>query len=111
MLIKEFYKQKKPVLSFEVFPPKRKYSLESIYSTIEALKGLKPDFISVTYGAGGGTKDRTVEIASIIKNKYNVESLAHLTCVSATKQEIIQIAKELQENNIENILALRGDLP
>jgi len=111
MLIKEFYKQKKPVLSFEVFPPKRNYNLDSIYSTIEALKDLNPDFISVTYGAGGGTKDHTVEIASIIKNKYKIESLAHLTCVSAKKQEIIQIAKELQENNIENVLALRGDLP
>ena len=111
MLIKEFYKQKKPVLSFEVFPPKRNYNLDSIYSTIEALKDLNPDFISVTYGAGGGTKDHTVEIASIIKNRYNIESLAHLTCVSAKKQEIIQIAKELQENNIDNILALRGDFP
>ncbi len=111
MLIKEFFKQKKPVLSFEVFPPKRNYNLDSIYATIEALKDLDPDFISVTYGAGGGTKDHTVEIASIIKNKYKIEALAHLTCVSAKKSEIAQIAKELQENNIENILALRGDLP
>ncbi|QEE14655.1 methylenetetrahydrofolate reductase [NAD(P)H] [Promethearchaeum syntrophicum] len=111
MLIKEFFKQKKPVISFEVFPPTRNYNLDSIYSTIEALKALNPDFISVTYGAGGGTKDHTVEIASIIKNKYKIESLAHLTCVSAKKQEIIQIAKELNENNIENVLALRGDLP
>ena len=92
MLIKEFYKQKNPVLSFEVFPPKRNYNLETIYSTIEALKDLNPDFISVTYGAGGGTKDHTVEIASIIKNRYKIESLAHLTCVSAKKSEITQIA-------------------
>ena len=111
MLIKEFFKQKKPVLSFEVFPPKRNYNLDSIYATIEALKGLNPDFISVTYGAGGGTKDHTVEIASIIKNRYEIESLAHLTCVSAKKPEITQIANELQENNIENVLALRGDIP
>jgi methylenetetrahydrofolate reductase (NADPH) len=111
MLIKEFFKQKKPVLSFEVFPPKRNYNLDSIYSTIEDLKDLNPDFISVTYGAGGGTKDRTVEIASIIKNKYKIESLAHLTCVSAKKPEITQIANELQENHIENVLALRGDIP
>ena len=111
MLIKEFFKQKKPVLSFEVFPPKQNYNLDTIYSTIESLKELNPDFISVTYGAGGGTKDHTVEIASIIKNRYKIESLAHLTCVSAKKPEIIQIANELQENNIENVLALRGDFP
>lgn len=111
MYIKDFYKQHKPVISFEVFPPKKDYSLESIYSTIEALSNLNPDYISVTYGAGGGTKDKTVEIASIIKNRFNIESLAHLTCVSARKKEIVQIVKDLQDNNIQNILALRGDLP
>ncbi|MHA1766673.1 MAG: methylenetetrahydrofolate reductase [NAD(P)H] [Promethearchaeota archaeon] len=111
MQIKEFFKQKKPVLSFEVFPPKRVYNLESIYSTIEILQSLDPDFISVTYGAGGGTKDKTVEIASIIKNMYKIESLAHLTCVSSKKSEITQITNELKENHIENVLALRGDLP
>ncbi|MBK5253157.1 MAG: methylenetetrahydrofolate reductase [NAD(P)H] [Peptostreptococcaceae bacterium] len=111
MMIKDLYKEKKPVISFEIFPPKRDYPIESIYETIESLSDLNPDFISVTYGAGGSSKDRTVEIASTIKNKFNIEALAHLTCVSSTKAEIDGILKELKDNNLENILAMRGDIP
>ncbi|QEK12874.1 methylenetetrahydrofolate reductase [NAD(P)H] [Crassaminicella thermophila] len=111
MLIKDFYKNKKPIISFEIFPPKKDGPIETIYNTIDNLKDLKPDFISVTYGAGGSTTKKTVEIASIIKNKYNIEALAHLTCVTSTKQEIENILNQLKDNNIENILALRGDFP
>ncbi|HKK96270.1 MAG TPA: methylenetetrahydrofolate reductase [NAD(P)H] [Anaerovoracaceae bacterium] len=111
MLIKDIYKSKKPVVSFEIFPPKKDYPVESIYNTIKSLSDLNPDFISVTYGAGGSSKDRTVEIASTIKNKYGIESLAHLTCVSSTKNEIDEVLKDLKEKNIENILAMRGDMP
>ncbi|QZY56075.1 methylenetetrahydrofolate reductase [NAD(P)H] [Crassaminicella profunda] len=111
MLIKDLYKNKKPVISFEIFPPKKDGPIETIYTTIEALKDLKPDFISVTYGAGGSTTKKTVEIASIIKNKYHIEALAHLTCVTSTKDEITAILNNLQENNVENILSLRGDFP
>lgn len=111
MLIKDLFKQKKPVVSFEIFPPKPNYPIETIYDTIDSLSDLKPDFISVTYGAGGTSKSRTVDIASTIKNKYNIEALAHLTCVSSTKTEIDNILDELRANNVNNILAMRGDIP
>jgi len=111
MLIKDLFKQKKPVVSFEIFPPKPNYPIETIYDTIDSLSDLKPDFISVTYGAGGTSKSRTVDIASTIKNKYNIEALAHLTCVSSTKTEIDSILDELRANNVNNILAMRGDIP
>ncbi len=111
MLIKHLYKQNKPVISFEIFPPKKNTPIDTVYDTIEALKDLRPGFISVTYGAGGSTARTTIELASKIKNKYNVESLAHLTCVTSTKDEIAEILDTLDENGIKNILALRGDLP
>lgn len=111
MQIKNIYKKKKPIISFEVFPPKKESSIDTIYDTIEALKDLKPDFISVTYGAGGSTRDKTIEIASIIKNKYYIEALAHLTCVSLTHEGLQNFIEELKNKNIQNIMALRGDLP
>jgi methylenetetrahydrofolate reductase (NADPH) len=112
MYIKDIFAAKKgPVLSFEIFPPKKDSPLETIYTTVESLKHLKPDFISVTYGAGGSSKDRTVEIAALIKKKYGIESLAHLTCISSTKTEIENLLNDLKNNEIKNILALRGDLP
>jgi methylenetetrahydrofolate reductase (NADPH) len=113
MLIKDLFSSKKPVISFEIFPPQKDSSIEGIYKTIDALAPLKPDYISVTYGAGGQStsKNKTVEIASIIKNKYNIEALAHLTCIASTKSEIDRVLQELKEENIENILAMRGDFP
>ena len=111
MLIKEAYASKKPVLSLEIFPPKKDSPIETIYHTLEGLKDLKPHYISVTYGAGGSTTTRTVEIAAMIKRQYGIEALAHLTCITATKTEITEILRQLQKNGIENILALRGDLP
>lgn len=111
MKISEILKNK-ATISFEVFPPKNKEGdISSIYHTIDELAKLNPNFMSVTYGAGGSTKGKTVEIASTIKNKYGIESVAHLTCISSTKEEIIKICQELKENNVENILALRGDYP
>ncbi|MEG0366316.1 MAG: methylenetetrahydrofolate reductase [NAD(P)H] [Coprobacillus sp.] len=111
MKISEILKNK-ATLSFEVFPPKNKEGdISSIYHTIDELSKLKPDFISVTYGAGGSTKGKTVEIASKIKNDYHIESVAHLTCISSTKEEILEMCKQLKEKNIENILSLRGDYP
>lgn len=110
MYIKELF-NKKPVISLEIFPPKPTTPINSIYNTLEGLKDLKPDFISVTYGAGGTSKSYTVELADIIKNTYHIEPLAHLTCYNSTKEEIDSILRELKEKNIENILALRGDLP
>jgi len=88
MNLVDLFKKKKPVISFEIFPPKLDTPIESIFGTLEQFKELKPDFISVTYGAGGSAKDRTIEIASKIKNEYGIESMAHLTCVGHSKEEI-----------------------
>lgn len=111
MKLAELFDQKKTVFSFEVFPPKRNNPIDTIYSTLDALQDLKPDFISVTYGASGSLADNsTCEIASAIKHKYGIESAAHLTCVNSTKEEVSEVLKRLSDNGVENILALRGDL-
>lgn len=104
--------EKRGTLSFEIFPPKKETgNLNLIYKTIEELSILKPDFISITYGAGGSTTDNTVEIASTIKGKYGIETVAHLSCIDATKDYLHEILQRLKNANIENILALRGDYP
>lgn len=87
MNIRELFDKKEFVFSFEVFPPKESTPIENIYKTLEEIQELKPDFISVTYGAGGNfVSNRTIELSSIIKNKYNLETLAHLTCIGAEKK-------------------------
>ena len=102
--------KKKTVLSLEVFPPKPTTGIATIYRAIDELEKLKPDFISVTYSAGGnGTGDETVAIASKIKNKYQIESVAHLPGIHLTHEKAKKILSDLQEKGIENILALRGD--
>lgn len=111
MKLIELFKTKKPVISFEIFPPKLDTPLESIYNTLEQFKELKPDFISVTYGAGGSAKDRTIEIASKIKNEYDIEGMAHFTCVGHSKEEIDTLLGALHGHNLQNVLALRGDPP
>ena len=111
MLIRDLFNQKKRTLSFEVFPPVREGNLESLFATIAELEELKPDFISVTYGAGGGTRDKTIEIASRVKNEIRSEALAHLTCVASSRDDIARILEDMKAQNIENILALRGDPP
>ncbi len=112
MYIKDLFNKKRFVFSFEIFPPKATSSIDTVYKTLEALSDLRPDYISVTYGAGGGSnQNKTREISSLVKNKYGIESLAHLTCIRSTKHEIIQILKELKDEGIDNILALRGDIP
>ena len=110
-IFEEKKKENKPVLSFEIFPPKKEEALKSIDETLEMLCDLQPDFISVTFGAGGSTvNNQTVEIARKIKQKYGIEPLVHLTCLNYTKEEISEILKQLEEMGIENILALRGDV-
>lgn len=111
MKIKDLFEQRKTVISLEIFPPKLDSPVETVYKTLDELSDLRPDFISVTYGAGGKAKDRTVEIASRIKNHYGIESLAHLTCICSTKDQIANNLEEMERENIENILALRGDIP
>ena len=112
MRINELFNSKELVFSFEIFPPKSTSSVNTIYKTLEELKDLTPDFISVTYGAGGSLKNnRTIELSSLVKEKYGVEAVAHLTCINSTKSEIDYILDDLKANGIENILALRGDMP
>lgn len=110
MKIASIFRPDKTVFSLEVFPPKKTSSIDTIYETLEELKELTPDFISVTYGAGGNLADSTTcDIASIIKNRYNIEAVAHLTCVNSTREQVKRVLEKLRANNIENILALRGD--
>lgn len=111
MKIAEMFKNTdRAIFSLEVFPPKKTSPIESVYGKLGELCKLKPDFISVTYGAGGtGVQNRTCEIASKIKNDFGIESVAHLTCINNTKADIDAILEDFKNNNIENILALRGD--
>ena len=111
MKIREILAQGKPTLSFEVFPPKTEDKYETVEAAAREIAKLSPDFMSVTYGAGGGTSRYTVEIADTLNNQYKVPALAHLTCVSSTREHVGHVLKELKERNIENVLALRGDLP
>ncbi len=112
MKLASIFEQKETVFSFEIFPPKKTSSIDTIYNTLEELKNLKPDFISVTYGAGGleAGNSKTCEIASVIKHKYNIEPIAHLTCVNSKKEQVLAELQALKNNGIENILALRGDI-
>ncbi|MDR1017644.1 MAG: methylenetetrahydrofolate reductase [NAD(P)H], partial [Lachnospiraceae bacterium] len=111
MKIKEMLKREEPHISFEVFPPKTDKGFDSVINTVDELSQMQPSYISVTYGAGGGTSKNTVNIASHIQNKLGVTALAHLTCVSSTKDQVRAVISELKEAGIENILALRGDIP
>lgn len=111
MKIKEILGRGCPTLSFEVFPPKTEDKFEGVEQAALAIAKLKPAFMSVTYGAGGGTSRYTVQIASDIQESCGVVSLAHLTCVSSTREKVHQVLGELKEKKIENVLALRGDIP
>ena len=98
-------------LSFEVFPPKTDMAFDSVKHATEEIAKLSPSFMSVTYGAGGGTSRYTLEIAKNIKREYDVPTLAHLTCVSSTRETVRERIAEIREAGIENIMALRGDIP
>lgn len=111
MKLSELFAQKKPTLSFEVFPPKNEAAYESVQYATEHIAALSPDYMSVTYGAGGGTSEYTVSIAANIIKNYNVTALAHLTCLTSSKEKILNQLDALKANGIENILALRGDIP
>lgn len=103
--------KKKTVLSFEVFPPKRAASPDTLYGTLEELRCLSPDFISVTFGAGGSENSAsTIAVASAVKNVCEVDGVAHLTCINQTREEVRSALERLREHRIENILALRGDI-
>lgn len=109
-MIQSYFK-KEPTLSFEVFPPKKEDEFEQVFSVLDGLSKLSPDFISVTYGAGGSKSKKTVEIASYIQNTLHIQALAHLTCVGNTAAQVEAVINELKANNVDHVLALRGDRP
>jgi len=101
----------KPVFSFEFFPPKTEDGRASLIATVRELAELSPSFVSVTYGAGGSTRDRTIELVSYIKRELGIEAMAHLTCVGSSRTELSAILDRLEAAGIENVIALRGDPP
>ena len=111
MKLSELLMQDKLSLSFEVFPPKTDTTFESVKEATEAIAALKPAFMSVTYGAGGGTSNYTLDIARNIKERYGVPTLAHLTCVSSTRATVRERIEAIKAAGIENVMALRGDIP
>ncbi len=111
MKIKEILKNTQPAFSFEFFPPKDPAGFESLFQTIENLKPLDPAFVSVTYGAGGSSRNKTIDLVGRIKNDVGIEAMAHLTCVGHSRAEIGNVLRELEAKGIENVLALRGDPP
>jgi methylenetetrahydrofolate reductase (NADPH) len=100
-----------PVFSFEFFPPKTDEGVAQLFETVEALRPLQPDYVSVTYGAGGGTREGTIEIATRIKRDYGIETMAHLSCVGETREGLEEILDRFAGAGIQNVLALRGDPP
>jgi methylenetetrahydrofolate reductase (NADPH) len=111
MKIVDYLKTGKPCFSFEFFPPKTDEDVNQLLKTAESLQALDPTFISVTWGAGGSTRRKTIDIVSAVKNQLGVESMAHLTCVGASRPEIDTVLEEIRQRGLENILALRGDPP
>ena len=111
MKIIDLLKNNKLTMSFEVFPPKTEISFESVKTATEEIAKLGPAYMSVTYGAGGGTSKYTLDIAKNIKELYGVPTLAHLTCVSSTKETVKEKIQQIKNAGIENVMALRGDIP
>ena len=111
MKLTEIFEKSTPHLSFEVFPPKNTTSFESVMAATEEIAKLRPSFMSVTYGAGGGTSQYTLDIAKNIKVSYGVPTLAHLTCVSSTKETVSLMIEKIKAAGIQNVMALRGDIP
>ncbi len=111
MRIDQILGRGKPAVSFEFFPPKNEAGFASLYQTIDDLKPLNPSYVSVTYGAGGSTRQKTVDLVERIQNELNIRSMAHLTCVGHTAVQIGEILDDLWDAGIRNVLALRGDPP
>ncbi len=112
MNISEIFKHKKVSYSLEIFPPKKDSSYNTIYNTLLRLRGLPADYISVTYGAGGSLaqREKTVEIASLIRTNYHIEPVAHITCVNSSRQDVLETLVKLKENQVMNLMVLRGDI-
>ena len=111
MKIRDLLKQDTPSISFEVFPPKTESNFESVREATEEIAKLRPSFMSVTYGAGGGTSRFTLDIAKNVKERYGVPSIAHLTCVSSTRETVKERISDITAAGIQNVMALRGDIP
>jgi methylenetetrahydrofolate reductase (NADPH) len=111
MRIDEILASSRPVFSVEFFPPKTEEGRETLFETVDVLRELGPSFFSVTYGAGGATREGTVEITREIRDRHGVEAMAHLSCVGETRESLREIVDEIADAGIENILALRGDPP
>ncbi len=111
MHIRELLGQGRPTFSFEFFPPKSEEAAKQLERTIADLRELRPSFVSVTYGAGGSTRERTIEIVTGVKRETGIEAMAHLTCVGSTRDELSVVLSKIRQAGIENILALRGDPP
>ena len=111
MKIRDILNEKTPTVSFEIFPPNARMSLGQVMAAAATMAVQKPDFMSVTYGAAGGTKENTVKIAASLQEYLGIPSIAHLTCVATEKERVKAIALEMKEAGIENVLALRGDVP
>jgi methylenetetrahydrofolate reductase (NADPH) len=111
MRIVDLFRADEPVISFEFFPPKTEEGVETLYKTVKELRPCRPSFVSVTYGAGGSTRDRTLELVARIQRDLGITTMAHLTCVGSTKDEIRETLDRLHASGIRNVLALRGDPP
>ncbi|MEZ5987781.1 MAG: methylenetetrahydrofolate reductase [NAD(P)H] [Planctomycetota bacterium] len=111
MRICKLFEAADPVISFEFFPPKTDEGAEQLLATVAELQGLRPGYVSVTYGAGGSTRSRTLELVARIKREIGIETMAHLTCVGHSRMELAEIVQQLVDAGIENVLALRGDPP
>lgn len=109
--ISDIFKEKERTFSLEIFPPKTEKGLNNLIGTIAALCELQPDFISCTYGAGGGSREKTLDLVEHIQNTHKIPAMAHLTCVQHSKDDIQAIVKDIESRQIQNILALRGDPP
>ena len=111
MKIIDILEQAKPSFSFEFFPPKDSDGFDQLFKTIDNLKPLNPAFVSVTYGAGGSTRSKTIDLVGRIKKEIGLESMAHLTCVGHNSDEILNVLGDIKKQNVDNVLALRGDPP
>ncbi len=111
MRIRELLSTGRPSFSFEFFPPKDEAGFAQLRETLASLRDLRPTYVSVTYGAGGSTRQRTIELVTRIRRDYGIEAMAHLTCVGASRSEILAVLECLDEAGVENVLALRGDPP
>jgi len=109
--ITDIFKRKDKTYSFEFFPPKTPKGVENLYKTVDELNALGPDFISVTYGAGGSSRGTTMEICNEIQKRSSIPAMHHFTCVGHSQEDLTSILDEMKKNNIRNILALRGDPP